>query len=136
MIRTDLSGDPAFAELLGRVREASLAAFEHQDVPFERLVEVLNPARSLARHPLFHVMFGIQNTADASLSLGEAISVAAFPVEESTAKFDLAFALTETSGGIDGELEYARDLFDDATAAELAEEVRTPLTVVNPAVWM
>ncbi len=123
VLRTDLSGDPTFGELLARVREADLAAFAHQDVPFERLVEVLNPARSLSRHPLFQVMFGVQNTAEARLSLGEAISVASFPVEESFAKFDLAFALTETSGGIDGELEYARDLFDDVTAEKLASRL-------------
>ncbi|MEU9575642.1 amino acid adenylation domain-containing protein, partial [Streptomyces massasporeus] len=125
VLRTDLSGDPTFRELVDRVRETDLAAYAHQDVPFERLVEILNPARSLARHPLFQVMLSLQNNAEATLGL-DGLRVDPHPVGVDGAKFDLSFQLAEhvtddgTPAGLGGRIEYATDLFDRATVEELA----------------
>ncbi|MFD0690813.1 non-ribosomal peptide synthetase [Actinomadura fibrosa] len=133
VLRTDLSGDPSFTELLGRVRETSLNAYQHQDVPFERLVEELDPHRSLARHPLFQVMLNVQNNARAALDLPasgtgklavEAIAHASG--ELSTAKFDLDLTVEErfdpqgAPGGLRGALMGAADLFDVATVERIA----------------
>ena len=125
VLRTDTSGNPSFRELIARVRASSLAAYSHQDLPFERLVEVLNPARSLSRHPLFQVMLALQNNAPVSLELPGLVAVVE-PVDTASAKFDLLLSLAEQRGsdgqpaGIDGVLEYATDLFDRASVAALA----------------
>ncbi|QPK49500.1 non-ribosomal peptide synthetase [Streptomyces gardneri] len=124
VLRTDTSGDPTFRELVARVRETDLAAYAHQDVPFERLVEELNPVRSLTRHPLFQVLLVLQNTEETDVRLGDA-TARPEPVQNTDAKFDLSLALTETHdptggpAGLDGGLEFATDLFDTDTVRTL-----------------
>ena len=133
VLRTDTSGNPGFRDLVARVRTGNLSAYGHQELPFERLVEVVNPARSLSHHPLFQVMLAFQNDAQVSLELpGLRTSFAEVPV--ASAKFDLSFALAEeraadgTPSGINGVLEYAGDLFEEATAATLAQRLTRLLT--------
>ncbi|MEO3752517.1 amino acid adenylation domain-containing protein [Streptomyces sp. B6B3] len=126
VLRADTSGDPTFAELLGRVREASLAAYEHQDIPFEHLVEALNPARSMAHHPLFQVSLALQNNPLASFEL-PGLTVRTESSTTGTARFDLAFSLLEqqspegTAAGLAGMVEYATDLFDAASVHALLD---------------
>nr|BAV56271.1 lesB [Lysobacter sp. RH2180-5] len=135
VLRNDTSGDPSFAELLARARDTALAAYAHQDLPFERLVELLNPQRSLAHHPLFQVMLVLQNTDAAELRLpGLTAQAAALPSD--VAKFDLAFTFAERNApgaapaGLRGALEYARDLFDEAGAQAVAARLRAFLLAV------
>ncbi|MFF4221221.1 condensation domain-containing protein, partial [Streptomyces nondiastaticus] len=141
VMRTDVSGDPSFTELLARVRETDLEAFGHQDVPFERLVEDLAPTRSMARHPLFQVMLALQNNAEAVLDL-PGLKVAPLPGTDAPAKFDLSFALAEefdaqgAPAGLTGSVTYATDLFDRGSVEAIAERfVRVLETVTaDPAV--
>ncbi|MFJ6185357.1 amino acid adenylation domain-containing protein [Streptomyces sp. NPDC092295] len=125
VLRTDTSGDPSFAQLLARVRETDLAAYAHQDVPFERVVDAVNPGRSLARQPLFQVMLALQNTPGAALEL-PGLEIDAEPVPVEVARFDLTVHLHETrdrdgeAAGIEGSLEYSTELFDAATAHRAA----------------
>ncbi|MER5218670.1 amino acid adenylation domain-containing protein, partial [Streptomyces sp. NPDC002838] len=120
VLRTDLSGNPSFDRLLGQVREKALAAYENQDAPFERLVELLNPDRSTAYHPLFQVMFAWQNVAREDFAL-EGLRVGLEHSATDTAKFDLFFNMADIPGlGVVGHLEYATDLFDRVTVEALA----------------
>ncbi|SKA38482.1 amino acid adenylation domain-containing protein [Marinactinospora thermotolerans DSM 45154] len=120
VLRTDTSADPSFRELVARVREADLAAFEHQDIPFERLVELLNPVRSTAHHPLFQVMVAYQRAGDLEFPLA-GIEVRREPQPGATAKFDLAVEfLDDPGGGIGCALDYSADLFDHATVEGVA----------------
>ncbi|WP_416237953.1 amino acid adenylation domain-containing protein [Streptomyces sp. NEAU-W12] len=135
VLRTDLSGDPTFAELLARVRDTDLAAYQHQDVPFERLVEALNPARSLARHPLFQTLLTYNTHAQTQEVMDGAAgstTVSAYPFAADTARMDLAFTFTERPGGdgITGLLNYATDLFEEETAARLVSALHLLLGAV------
>ncbi len=133
VLRADTSGDPAFGELLARVRAADLAAYDHQDVPFERVVEELNPARSLSRHPLFQVTLVVQNNAGGGGSPLPGLAVEPVPAWTATAKFDLVLAVTEHDGGLTANLEYAVDLFDDDTARSLVARLERLLATADPA---
>nr|WP_233223903.1 non-ribosomal peptide synthetase [Amycolatopsis sp. CA-128772] len=129
VLRTDTGGDPTFRELLGRVREADLAAYAHQDLPFEHLVELLNPPRSLARHPLFQVMLAVYHSgAEPERLLG--LPAAYRDTGLRQAKFDLSFDLVETAEGIDGDLGFSLDLFDEPTARTLTERLVRLMTAV------
>ncbi|MCP1845714.1 amino acid adenylation domain-containing protein [Bradyrhizobium sp. USDA 4524] len=124
VLRTDTSGNPRFGELVGRVRASDLEVYEHQDLPFERLVDELNPARSLARHPLFQVMLVLQNNVRAHFEL-PGLEAKPVPVGMESAKFDLQFTFSERRGeggepqGLQGALDYASDLFDRETVEQL-----------------
>ncbi|WP_051854505.1 non-ribosomal peptide synthetase [Streptomyces sp. NRRL B-1347] len=119
VLRTDLSGDPSFVDVVRQVRDKAVTAYDHQDVPFERLVEALNPERSTAHHPLFQVMFSWRATDHEVFDVPGLRSAFAL-VPTRTAKFDLVFALADAPGGVVGGLEYATDLFDRGTAEALA----------------
>ncbi|MEE1840569.1 condensation domain-containing protein, partial [Streptomyces sp. JV190] len=126
VLRTDTSGDPSFRELLTRVRETDLAAWSHQDLPFDRLVEALNPERTTARHPLFQVMLTVGDMSADAPELPELEAEYEFSKVE-IAKFDLTFGFAERRGadgrpgGLDITIEYATDLYD-ARSVELAGE--------------
>src|SRR5262249_4169074 len=121
----DTSGHASFRALVGRVRASNLEAYSHQELPFERLVEALNPARSLAHHPLFQVMLALQNNAAGPLEF-EGVSARLEPVVGASAKFDLSVSLAEERSadggacGLSGVMEYASDLFDRASVEVLA----------------
>ncbi|HLL49013.1 MAG TPA: condensation domain-containing protein, partial [Longimicrobiaceae bacterium] len=125
-LRTDLSGEPTFTELLARVRETSLGAFAHADVPFERLLAELRPERTLNRQPLFQAMFGLQNTPRASFQV-EGLVARPFPLRTTTAKFDLTLMVGEDEGGIETRIEYSTELFDPRTIERLGEHYRVLL---------
>ncbi|KUI44087.1 non-ribosomal peptide synthetase [Mycobacterium sp. GA-1199] len=135
VLRVDLAGDPTVGELLGQVRARSLAAFEHQDVPFEVLVERLNPVRSLNHHPLVQVSLAWQNNAEGDLRLGD-VQVTPMPADTHTARMDLTFSLGEQwsdggePGGISGHVEFRTDVFDAPTIEAFVERLQRILVAM------
>nr|WP_279635659.1 non-ribosomal peptide synthetase [Corallococcus carmarthensis] len=119
VLRAQLNPRSTFRELLAKVRGTTFAAFEHQHLPFEKLVEAVQPTRDMSRSPLFQAMFVLQNTPAEALRL-PGLSFQALPLEAHFAKFDLSLALQEVQAGLAGTLEYATDLFDAATIQRMA----------------
>ncbi|HEX3130862.1 MAG TPA: amino acid adenylation domain-containing protein, partial [Thermoanaerobaculia bacterium] len=124
VLRADLSGEPGFLQVLGRVRDAALGAWAHQDLPFEKLVEALAPERDLSRNPLVQVLFAFQETVRMAVDLGPGLAVTPEDVDTGTSKFDLSLFLSESSGGgLLAEVEYATDLFEPATIRRILERL-------------
>jgi amino acid adenylation domain-containing protein len=119
VIRGDLGGDPAFTGLLARTRRTALAAYAHQDLPFERLVEELRPERSLSQNPLFQVVCALQNAPMGRIEL-PGLSLTPVDSDVTSTRFDLEVMLWETPGGLDGQITYSTDLFDPVTVRRLA----------------
>ncbi|MCA9953886.1 MAG: amino acid adenylation domain-containing protein [Anaerolineales bacterium] len=126
VFRTDLTGNPTVADVLQQVRETTLAAYEHQDLPFERLVEELHPERSLSHTPIFQVLFNYHNAPRSTLALPN-LRVERLPVESDTAKFDLSLAVVDTDDGIRATFNYNVDLFNEETIARMAGHFATLL---------
>jgi amino acid adenylation domain-containing protein len=130
VLRTKLDGDPDFREVLRRVRDVSFAAYEHQEAPFEKLVEELQPRRDLSRTPLFQVMFTFQNAPHLTLELS-GVRLKLLEVDIGTAKFDLALNLTDTGDGLEGYFEYNTDLFEADTITRLSQHFRRLLEAIS-----
>jgi amino acid adenylation domain-containing protein/non-ribosomal peptide synthase protein (TIGR01720 family) len=128
-LRHNLEGNPTFLELLERVRNLTLDAYANQDVPFEQLVEVLQPERSLSHNPLFQVMFVLQNTPTEKLQL-PGLNLSLLEIENVTSKFDLTLSMEETDQGLRGVWEYSSDLFDKPTIARMTEHFQTLLSAI------
>ncbi len=133
VMRTDLAGDPPFREALQRVRETALDAYAHQDMPFEKLVEELEPERDMSLNPMFQVSFQLFNDPSATDETSEEVPDH-IRTQRGTANIDLAFDAFESAQGLTGTIEYSTDLFDDATIARLLGDYQTLLesVVENP----
>ncbi|NET07737.1 MAG: amino acid adenylation domain-containing protein [Symploca sp. SIO2B6] len=133
VLRTDLSGNPSFRELLARVRQGTWDAQDYQDLPFEKLVEELQPERDLSYSPLFQVMFVLQNAPQVDLELS-GLTLSFLNSENATAKLDLTLDLQETDSGLVGAFDYNTDLFDKATMTRMAGHFQSLLAgiVKNP----
>ena len=129
VLRVSLSGDLTFQKLLGRVREVALGAYEHQDLPFDRLVEALKPERDLSRNPLFQIMFSFQNTPAQVLEL-PGLSLSRVGGDKETTVFDLSLYMMETTQGLVGWLRYNTDLFPQIMISRLLEQFEIVLRQV------
>ena len=133
VLRTDCSGNPSFLELLKRVRDVAVSAYMHQDVPFDRLVDELNPERSLSHSPLFQVIFSLEQSSDLTPNLA-GLHLSWLDVDRGTSKFDLALFVTETPAGLSCILEYDTDLFCAETIERMLDHFRMILVSIagNP----
>ncbi|BAT53521.1 Amino acid adenylation [Nostoc sp. NIES-3756] len=133
VMRTDLAGNPSFSELLGRVRFMAMEAYTHQDLPFEMLVEALQPERNLSYTPLFQVMFVLQNAPTSELEL-TGLTVSRLPIRGTTSRFDLTLSMEYTPTGLAGWWEYNTDLFDASTIERMTNHFVTLLEgiIANP----
>jgi amino acid adenylation domain-containing protein len=129
VMRTNLGGAPSFIDLLGRVREATLGAYVHQDLPFGQLVEELSPRRELSRAPLFQVKLVLQNAPQSDLKLG-GLSLQGMDIEYRQARFDLVVFMREINGELAGVMDYASDLFEAGTVERLIGRLRLVLEQV------
>ncbi|MCB8978818.1 MAG: amino acid adenylation domain-containing protein [Ardenticatenaceae bacterium] len=129
VLRTDFSNNPSFRELLQRVKEVALSAYEHQDLPFEKLVEELQPERDLSRTPMFQVVFALQNAPMPALKLPN-LTLSSFPIDKGTAAYDINMAMWQTGGALHGRIEYNTDLFDADTVARFIRHFQQLLTVI------
>lgn len=133
VLRTNLSGNPSFKELLRRVKDVTLDAYSHQDLPFEKLVEELQPERNLSHNPLFQVAFQLQNTPMPPLELPN-LTLSVLEVDNYTTKVDLHLSLMETEEGLNGAFEYSTDLFDASTITRMITHWQNLLAAIikNP----
>ncbi|MEH2040987.1 amino acid adenylation domain-containing protein [Nostoc sp.] len=133
VLRTDLSGNPSFQQLLGRVRQRILQAYAHADLPFDELVKALQPQRDLSYTPLFQVLFVLQNAPISEVEL-TALTISSLPTQSAVAKFDLTLSLQNTATGLVGMWQYNADLFDAATIERMSRHFQTLLEgiVANP----
>jgi len=129
VLRSDLAGNPAFSEVIARVKQTMLGAYEHQELPFEKLLEILQPTRSTAYTPVVQIMFNLHNEPGGAMDL-HGVSVKPFSMDRGTAKFDLSVAVVESKGELQIGFEYNTDLFDRETVARLLRHFGEILAVV------
>src|SRR5262249_4048026 len=121
-----ISGNPSFKELSQRVKKSALEAYSHQDLPFERLVEHVQPKRDTSRPPLFQVMFALQNTPNSALEL-PGLTISPMEAEWNISKFDLTLSMADTEQGLTGFFRYNTDLFNESTISRMVAHFRNTL---------